>query len=374
LTVCGALRGRPTKKVSEMRNVPPHILRQIQDAIRQPEGTVTFKFQSIDLFDKSKPGGILLQIPSDPYLFRLERDDALCMHFYHSTPGTGTRIATIDLNGLPVAPSVFIAFSWSSHEIRLCTRPEVAGAQLVCATGVPSCKQFRIGRDGSVYQYGDLGVDVWSVNAYQAGQPVLQPTAIEAWRETLRAIQILSTGQSPEGYIFEVVTTNLTLAMIVTGFEAYTKKRFIEIEQEGITPDINRLVEAFLKRREREVGILDILKSSAKAGGVSVLQYFVDQRRINFQNYDCCKLAYKRCYGIQFGRLGVLSDNLKRLRLIIGYRHKIVHISPLLGLLNQEKVPPQEPVFPNKQTAEAAKECFGELIEKLHQATLSLKA
>ena len=67
---------------------------------------------------------------------------------------------------------------------------------------------------------------------YKGGKPILQPTAIDAWKETIKATEILGTGKSDQGYIFETAVTNLTLAVLVTGFEAFTKKRFLEIEQE----------------------------------------------------------------------------------------------------------------------------------------------
>jgi len=362
------------KERLRMQNIPDHIFRQIQEAIRRPEGTFTFNYQSPDLFDKEKPGGIILEIPSGGHLFRLERDNDLCIHFYHSSPGTGTRVATIDLNNLAPAPSVFIAFSWTPSEIKLHVGPKISGAELVSVTGIASKRQFRVGKDGRVYQIGDHGVEVMGVSIYQAGQPIIQPTAIEAWGETVKAIDILATGQSTEGYIYEVVVTNLTLAILVTGFEAYTKKRFLELEQEGLAPDTGAVIEAFYPKKEREAGIEALLKSEAMDAKVSVLQHIVSRNAINFQSYKNCKRAYNKGYGIKFGDIGLSGSKLEDLQSYIRYRHRIIHVSPSLGVLNQERVPPEEPVFPKKETAEMAKGCFQEFIELLHQATLALRA
>lgn len=356
-----------------MHNLPPHIFKQIQEAIRQPEGTFTFNYQSPDLFDKEKEGGIILEIPSGQHLFRLERDNNLCIHFFHSSPGTGTRVATIDLNKLLPAPNVFIAFSWTPIEIKLHVGPKVFGAKLVSTTGVASKRQFRVGKDGGVYQIGDHGVEVMGISFYQAGKSIVQPTAKEAWSETVKAIEILATGQSAEGYLFEVVVTNLTLAILVTGFEAYTKKRFLELEQEGLAPDTGAVIEAFYPKKEREAGIKSMLESEAQDAEVSVLQHIVDRDVINFQSYKNCKRAYNKGYGVKFGHLGLSGNTLEALQSYIQYRHRIIHVSPSLGMLNQEKVPPEEPVFPKKETAKAAKECFEEFIEMLHQATLTLR-
>lgn len=356
-----------------MQNLPPHIFRQIQEAICRPEGTFTFNYQSPDLFDKEKAGGIILEIPSGQHLFRLERDNDLFIHFFHSSPGTGTRVATIDLNKLLPAPNVFMAFSWAPDEIKLHVGPKVSGAKLASTTGVASERQFRVGRDGSVYQIGDHGVEVMGISFYQAGRPIIQPTAKEAWSETVKAIEVLATGQSTEGYLYEVVVTNLTLAILVTGFEAYTKKRFLELEQEGLTPDTGAVIKAFYPKKEREAGIKALLESEAQEAGVSVLQHLVGRNAINFQSYKNCKRAYNKGYGVKFGDLGLSGNTLEDIQSYIRYRHRIIHVSPSLGMLNQEKVPPDEPVFPKKETAEMAKECFKEFIEALHQATLALR-
>ncbi len=356
-----------------MQNIPPHIFRQIQEAMLRPEGTFEFIYQSPDLFNKGKPGGIIMEIPSGQHLFRLERDNDLYIHFFHSAPGTGTRVATIDLNKLSPASKVYMAFSWTPNEIVLSVGPQIPGGEFVSATGVASQRQFRLGKDGCVYQIGDQGVEVMSVRIYQAGQSIILPTAKEAWDETVKAIEVLATGQSTEGYIYEVVATNLTLAILVTGFEVYTKKRFLELEQEGLAPDTAAIIETFYPKKEREAGINALLESEAQDAGVSVLQYIVDRDAINFQSYNNCKRAFNKGYGIKFGNLGCSSNTLESLQSYIRYRHRIIHVSPSLGMLNQEKVPPEEPVFSKKETAEKAKERFNEFIEALHNATLSLR-
>jgi len=356
-----------------MHNIPPHIFKQIQEAICRPEGTVAFEYYSKDLFDKKKKGGLLLQVPSGEHLFRLERDDNLLLNFYHSSPGTGTRVATIDLKEVTPSDRVFMSFTWTPAEVNLYLGPRVPHGKLFSASGVPSQKQFRLGKDGGVYQIGNHGVEVMGVSVYQGGKPVLQSTALDAWKETIKATEILATGRSDQGYIFETAVTNLTLAVLVTGFEAYTKKRFLEIEQEGITPDIDAIVNSFFPRKERVAGIAEILKSEAKDEQKTVLQLIVERDSINFQNYQKCKLAYNKAYQIKFGDLGLQSSTFEKIKKFITYRHRIIHVSALLGMLNQPEVPPEEPVFPKKELASKAIMEFDSFIEKLHEATLKLR-
>lgn len=356
-----------------MKNIPPNIFEQIREAIRRPEGTVTFEYSSEVLFDPKVPGGILFEVPSGAHLFRVERDNELRLSFYHSSPGTGTRVATVDLKNVVPSPKVFLAFSWTPTETKLYVGPRINGGELVSATGVPSHRQFRVGKDGSIFHVGDVGVEVMQVSVYQNGKPMLQPTALDAWKSTVKAVRVLMGGSSEEGYIFDVVVTNLTLSILVTGFEAYCQTRFLELEQEGIKPNMKALVLKFFSQKKRDAGEPDIIASEAEAEHKSFLQNIIEQRKINFQSYGDCKGAYNKAYGIKLGEIGVTSSNLQLLQRLIQYRHRVVHVSPLLGMLNQPEVPPEQPVFPNKEFGKDALKCFDSFVTKLHDATLRLR-
>lgn len=162
-----------------MNNIPPQVFHEIQDAIRRPQGTFTFRYHSSDLFDPQTPGGVVLQIPSGGHLFRLERTDELFLEFYHSSPGTGTRVARIDLSDIVLSDDVFMAFSWSPREINLHLRSQAEGEQLHSAKGSPSDKQFIVGDDGCVYQLGGEGIDVMGARVYRVGEPTLIPPALD---------------------------------------------------------------------------------------------------------------------------------------------------------------------------------------------------
>lgn len=364
---------QPLGEESLMIKMSEQNFKQMQEEICSPEGTLTFDYSLPDLFNEKVPGGILLEIPSGQHFFRLERDNQLYLHYYHSSPGTGTRVATIDLKKLTPSETVFIAITWSPKNINLHFGPKVKDAKLVNATGKVSPKQFRIGKDGSIHQIGDKGVQVMGVNFYQGGTPVLQPTAIEAWNETIHAIDILNTGQSDQGYAYETVVTNLTLSILVTGFEAYTKKRFIELEEEGIKANTTKIIEVFYPKKERDAGIAQILKEEATEKSISILQYILNRDTINFQSFKKCKLAYNKGYEIKFGEISLSTEALENLQKYIQYRHKIIHVSANLGVLNQDAMHLEEPVFPSKETAKKAKYVFEEFIEKLHQTTLALR-
>lgn len=356
-----------------MRNIPPEVYKQIQEAMCRPEGTVSFKCTFKDLFNPEVGGGIILEIPSGEHLFRIERDKDLLFSFFHSSPGTGTRVATIDLKKVAPAETVFLAFTWSPKEITFHFGPQIEGGELLSSTGTDSKKQFRVGKDGSVFQIGDKGIDVMGINVHVSGKPVLQSTAIDAWRETKKAVEILATGESNQGYIFETTVTNLTLVVLVTGFEAYFKKRFLELEKEGINPDTETLIHAFLPLKERDAGVSELLKTEANGVNKTVLELIVNRGTINFQNYDKCKLAFNKAYQLKFGELPISSSEIAKLKKFIQYRHKIIHVSALMGVLNASESPFESPVFPKKELATEATETFDRFIKKIHAATLELQ-
>ena len=116
-----------------------------------------------------------------------------------------------------------------------------------------------------------------------------------------------------------------------------------------------------------------MLKSEAEDTQKTVLQVIVEKNSINFQNYQKCKLAYNKAYGIKFGDIGLQSSTIEKIKKFILYRHRIIHVSALLGMLNQSEVPPDEPAFPKKELAAEAIKEFDIFIQKLHEATLKLR-
>jgi len=219
-----------------MKDIPSNVLAEMQEAMRRPEGTLFFRFSSLDLFNAEKRGGKIWEMSAGQHFFLIERTDDLVLRFYHSSPGTGSRVAKIQLKELTPCNPLGITITWAHSGINLYAGPINDPSQVRSGVGAISKKGFRIARDGAVYQVGEENVDVMGISVYQGDKPILQPTALEAWQNTIKAIEVLGTGASAEGYIFEVVCTNLTLSILVTGFEAYTKTRFLELEGEGSNP------------------------------------------------------------------------------------------------------------------------------------------
>ncbi len=351
-----------------MYNIPPQVMEDIKEKIRRPEGTFTFNFTSENLFNSEVPGGIIFDIISGAHIFRLERDNKLKISFYHSSPGTGTRISTVDLNEITPCSTVFIAFTWTTKNINLYVGPRTEGGEIISSEGKPSSRQLIVGKDGNVHEIGDANVEVMDITIYENGQLILQPTALDTWKSTVIAVEMLHSGSSDKGHIFDVVVTNLTIAILVTGFETYCKRRFLELEKEGIIPQTESLIQRF----SYKIHDLSVISSEAKAENKTILQKLAEEV-INFQSYEECKRAYNKAYGLKFSNIGVLPHNLERFQKFISYRHRIIHVSALLGILNQGRVPLEEPEFSNRELAEEVIDSFKTFINKLHESTLSLK-
>jgi hypothetical protein len=351
----------------------PAPVEQIAEAICRPEGTVEFEYSSDVAFKEISDVGVLIQVPAGGHLFRLERAIARVLRFYHSSPGTGTRVAEIALGDLPDFEQAFLAFTWTPQEICFYCGPRISGGSLLSARGERSATHFRIGQNGAVYELGGEGVELLSTRVREAGKLVLTPTAIEGWRGVLKAIAVLWTGRSDQGFMFEVVQTNATLSILVTGLETYAKTRLPELEAEGMEADWAQTFAAFASKAERDSGRLRELQDQAEAADLSVLEALIETGKINFQSYDQLKRAFKAAYGIRLGELSVAAGTLDQLQVFIKYRHRVVHVSPLLDMLNEEAVPSEEPVFANRATADMAVECFREFVEALHEATLQLR-
>jgi len=348
-------------------------VRQIAKALCRPVGTVSFVYSSTEAFRKNSVAGVLIEIPAGGHLFRLDRTADRVLRFLHSSPGTGTRVACIPLGGLPNFDRAFLCFTWSPEEINFYCGPKDIESELLSARGVESKTAFLVARNGSVIQIGADSSQVMEVRVQLGGQQILAPTALNIWASTQETIKILWTGRSDQGFIFEVVQISGTLSMLVTGLENYAKTRLLEIEAEGIEADWAEIFKSFASKAERESNRLEELRAEAIVNGQSILTAVVNGTRINFQNYDDLKRVYRAAYGIKLGEIGVDSQTLSELQELIGYRHRVVHVSPLLGMLNSDRVPPEEPVFANRMLADRAVKCFSKIVEALHQATLELR-
>ncbi len=353
-------------------DLPHDIILSLKEQMKTPLGTVHFIYNSPDLTNNKVKGGRIFENVAGNHIFLLERTDDLILNYFYSSPGAGTSVASVDLNLLPKFTEVFICFTWSPQEITLSlSSKEISNSQLVHAVGKESNRQIRVGDDGLIYVINNENCEVKELTIFNNDCAVLTSTALEAWNNIKEAIKILGTSKSEMGYIHECVVSNLSLSILVTGFESYLKKRFLELEEEGIRPRIEDLLDSVFSSKEKHQN--NLLIEEAKNNNISIIKYIVKNRRINFQNFDEIKSAYKKTYNLTLASANIDSKLIVPIKKFLRFRHKIIHVSPMLGLLNQEKIAEEEPVFANETLKNDALKIFDEFIQRFHDSTLKLR-
>lgn len=223
------------------------------EACCRPEGTFEFAAAYPGLHDAAQPDGILFELVAGAHVLRLAREETRVLRGYHSSPGTGTRVATIELAALAPAEMLHIFFCWSPSEVRLAVG-QGRGAKLIQVTGETSCvSMLKAGCGRSVVPVSRFWV--------RASTPVVRP-----W--SLRPPS--SCGAAP--------WSGSTCSCRASRPPGSPMSRL-------------RAVLAALSKTGPCV-------SSAMAN------------QINFQDFERCKTAYAAAYGIGFGRdLGVSSQS-----------------------------------------------------------------
>jgi hypothetical protein len=167
-------------------------------------------------------------------------------------------------------------------------------------------------------------------------------------------------GTPAEGYLGATIQANLGIVMLATGFETYCGRRFREIPNEGRAARIDALSREFGRRSEL-------------GAALESLDDALTTLKLDFGNYETCRRAFNAAYGIRLGEL-ISGDALGDVKRMFEYRHRVVHVSSMVGFLNQPRVPPEEPVFATAALVTRLKGSIDAFIQALHSATLSLPA
>lgn len=388
-------------------NLPKSILIRMQEQMKRSTGTVTFEYSCSEVTNKKHNGWIIFQILAGKHIFVLERTKKFKVNFYYGSPGTGTRIATINLEDMPSFHKAFYCLTWSPENISLSIWPRwIDNPKLISANWTISKKKIQVGETWWIFYIGDEGLDVMNVSIFEWNKKVLSSTAIETWNDTKKALEILWTWISKEGYIHECVVTNLSISIIVTWFESYFKKRFLELEWEWKKPNITSLSNYIFSEKKiyhewkgiykssiiNSISILskaifnlknyifwkkensyeDLIYLENDSNGKTILEQIVNDRKINFQNYNDVKKAFKKTYWIAIKWVDINSDTVTDLKNFLNYRHKIIHVSPLISPLNEDKLTYEDPIFPNEELKLYWIRIFNEFIQKFHERTLNL--
>ncbi|WP_159039931.1 HEPN domain-containing protein [Christiangramia fulva] len=346
----------------------PHS-KEVIENLKIPEGTFSFTFSADKLFEKDL-GGIIYEIVAGEIYYRLEKDNNVNLKYYRSSPGTGTKVATVNISDLSYSEGIRIFMTWKPENISLHITNTTGDKKVLTGEGENSNKKFRVAPDGGVIQIGDDNVQTMGFEMYVGGKPFIQPTARDNWQSKVDAINLLFDSKSKsEEKRWESVITNMALVIMVTGFESYCKTRFLEMEKEGKTLNFSDLLNSFSTKLEKENNIEEYIIEKARENNVSPLKYIVDKKRIDFQNFKRCNTAFKKGYNISFfENLNIPTEKIDLIKEVIKYRHRIVHYSMYEASFNMEDHS-ADPIFVQVQFGRKCLSAFEDFVIELHNKT-----
>ena len=169
--------------------------------------------------------------------------------------------------------------------------------------------------------------------------------------------------------LFELAIVKQCIVMLVTGLEIYSRARFVEMERKGKNPDINALLANFDRKNRWQNDRDDYVRTTGNSVLMSLLEIPKGRGLINFQNYEDCKDAYNKGYGVRFGELSCIGTILVGMQSYIMLRHVIIHnqIEPAEPVIGYG--PQGNPFYLDIAFVEQAIYECGYFVDALHAAT-----
>lgn len=216
-------------------------------------------------------------------------------------------------------------------------------------------------------------LEVFGFTLIEDGKRTTIPPAIEHWKKSMVTIEILQTGKS-DGYAqYEFITTNLTIVILVTGFENYCKVRFMELERDKAKFEYDAILKECLTKKDFEIGYPKMIEERANENKITKIQQLIKENRLRFQDYKQCRRMFEKGFGIKFDELGIVGTDIEKIKKNFGYRHRIIHVDPMLQPLNELELPrPDKVIFPTRQYANETKDLFDRFIQTIHKKTIEL--
>lgn len=338
-----------------------HTLLEIKNKIKMPNGTILMRNDFSKLNDLLSNIDIL-KVTSGGHIF-IVRKRGRKLTFYKHSLSTGTLAYEIELFRL--VGDVSLSISWSYKKIELLILSNTSKKTLSGKMIESDIELIEV-NDKILEIKGTLKDSLYLYN--KTGEVRL--TAINSWNEIIKGINLLKEEILKEKSK-EIIIVNLSILSLVSGFESYFKKRFLELEKEGIEIDYEKIYSFILTKDEKDN--MNEIITEASENNISELEFLINEKgKINFQIYDNIKKAFSKAYNIKILDLGIDSKDIEFLKRIIQYRHKITHVSPMLPVLNTDKLKSEEPEYSTIRLLEKAIETYSNFINKFHNKTLEL--
>lgn len=347
----------------DILNLPADVRSQLQIDLRRPSGAFQLFLKNDDLLD-IPTGSRLMEEVAGRHVFKLVSEQQGMLSFYHASPGTGTRVARVNLARMRRTGGLTIYFHWSPDEICLSVGSRVEPEDVVEAKGEIAQTKLQVLADGTVLESA-LGVEPLMVAA--AGVSIWQRTAIDAWMATLEAIRVLQTGEF-ETTRYGSVLGNMCIVVLVTGLEAYLRGRFVELEYEGVPLNEERLLSLVPKDLRKPLAVARLRAKAAESQ--SSLAEFLARNYLSFQKMQVARQAFNRAYAFQLLDVAPWKDAIPQIKRALTHRHRVIHVSALEGMLAPKLDAPPQVVTAN--FAGNFVTTLDHAVTAVHEATLKL--
>ena len=349
----------------------PEKLQEMISIMLRPSGSMTFMCQNYNFGQLLRQVIIFLDIKTGDHIFKIIKDENELISFIHSSPGTGTRISTLNFTRFLKVTNLAWQFAWHPNNIIFQIDVDDTFKTPEITYGKKAEFQLRLTENGQEISLGsEESIHYYSYK--EGGQVLLQPTAIQSWDGTKLAIKvILKSAECIDDYLLQIISGNIAISMLVTGMEVYYQRRFAEIEREGFVCDCEKVMDTFLSREDISNGKKINIIMEAQKRIVPISTIIVRKKIINFQNYEECKKAYNKGYKIIFGKdLGISNKTLEVLQDLISHRHKVIHVSPLESTILTPKSKSKDQINSDKKSYTLIIETFDNFIQALHIASM----
>jgi len=353
-------------KVLNPRIYNPFGIPNLEKIINEDEGTIEFVVSRGNLFDDKLNHVVIFDLPIGNSRFILQREGFYNLVFYHISPRF--RITRLDISKMKDSKGLHIFVVWSPEGDKLYVGDVEHKIGLISADSKDVTTQVIRGKNGSYILVGDEGVDVRAVYIKIGRRVIVEPSAIEIFNFSIERVKVLL--QSCKGdFLFETTCVQAGIVLLVSALEAYFKKRFLELEQEGWKPNLDELFRSIFSSKYLESRKNEIFEK-AQSEGKSVIEILVEEGYVNFQNLDECKRAFSSCYELKLGEIFKEKPRLiEKIRRIISYRHKIVHSGRDVTVLNYEEVSEKPPIFSSMELLKEAMQDIIEFVNTFHEKT-----
>lgn len=344
---------------------------QLIKLIHEKEGTIEFKIKEVgNLFDRGLERVWVFDLPIGSSRLLLIREEFFNLVLYHFSPEIGFRVAKLDVSKFVHSSGLHIFVTWSQKESHLYVGDIEKKVGLLSARAEIKSSSALSGKDGSFLLVGDEGVDVKMLYFKKGERLVIEPNAIDVFNFSIERLNTLIGGCGQGDFLFESTCVQAGLVMLISAFEAYCSKRFIEMESKGWTLGFDPLCKAIFPKKHVEDRKLEIEEKSRMKKKL-ISEVLIEDRYIkSFQDFDLCKEVFNKGYGVKFGDIPNMDPQIiEKVRKLMRFRHRIVHSGRDVTILNYDEIPDKSPIFSNKQLLEDVKNIFVEFIKKLHAAT-----